>query len=501
MKSEVLRLENIYKHYNGHTVLNNISLVLYESEIHALIGENGAGKSSLMRITAGLETKDSGEIYLYGRKIAKNGPHLAKKNGISIIVQDSQLIPHLNVLENISLTSWQSLSPLPIINWKKTKDVILEIMERLNLPLDLHAKASELSFAEQKIVELIRALHQQAQILILDEITSPFTEIETKKIFRIIKSIKEKGTSVFFISHKISEVFSVADRATIIRDGSIIDSYAINQVQNKGSFIKNAIHEMVGDTLYNRYPKITTKAGYVSLSTKNLSTEYLDNINIKLHKSEIVGVTGLMGSGRTRLAETLFGLNPKYRGLIAVNNKPVVIKNPLDAIACKICYMPESHAESLFSNLSLSENLTLSNPRSVTESFLIDIPLEQKIMRDYIDRLGIKFTKEVEKVGNFSTGNKQKVLFAMGLNQHARIFLLDEPTKGLDIASKVEVYNIMNEIVLSGGSVLFISSDFKELLGMCDRIYVLKKGCIVTELNSEEMSEEHIIYYSSSQLV
>lgn len=499
MSSSLLSLRDVSKSYFQNQILDKVSLDIYNAEIHGVIGENGAGKTTLMKIIAGVEMPDSGELYLEGQRISIGSPFKAHEYGISIIFQEPCLIPNLNVLENISIGQWSTHkhSIIKLINWKETYSKATSLLNLLGINIDLHTKVSQLSLAEQKMVELARGLYEQSRILILDEATSSFTDSEIQKLFSILQKSKQLGLSILFISHRLHDVLKYSDRISILRDGKLIDTFHNSPSSNEHNR-NSIIRKMAGEELYNRYPKIKNNIGPIVLTMNHVSDgRFLKDVNLNLRKGEIIGISGLMGSGRSATAKTLFGLNADYSGEIIINNKKIDLHSPSVAIKNHLFYIPENYEDSLFQYLNFAENLSLSHMDGVVNKFAIDIVQERKNAQEYIDRLSIKPADPRGKTKYFSSGNKQKMLFSMALVKQTRIYVLDEPTKGLDTVSKVNIYNILNEIIMNGGSVIFISSDIKELMGMSDRIYVIANGITVAELSRKDINAQNLLLYAT----
>lgn len=495
MEKLLLEMRSISKSYNGYEVLRDINISLKHGEIHAILGENGAGKSVLMRILAGVEGCDSGEILIDGQPVSMDNPRKAQELGISIIFQDSQLVSSLNVIDNIFLGRWpiRTFKLLPIINWGRTFKDFERLLEDLEFEIDPHAKVSSLGAGQRKMVEVAKALCWQSRVLIIDEATAVLTDHETEKLFKILEKIKHMGVSIFFISHKINEVVKIADRVTVLRDGSLIDTS-----EAKDADMTSIVYKMAGREFVNRYPKINKEIGKEVLRVEHLGDNgILEDISFSMRQREILGLTGLVGSGRTAVARAIVGLNRLNKGKIFINGREQCIAGPADAIRNKIGFISENRNESLIYNFGIQENISISDMSSVATNYNIDLALEKRLTDHYIKQLGIKARDAGQRVKQLSGGNQQKVMIARSLLTCSRIFIFDEPTKGLDIPSKVETYNLMNEFILREGAILFISSDLEELIGMCDRILILNKGRIVGELSGKEMKETSIVFYAS----
>jgi ribose transport system ATP-binding protein len=495
--SVLLEIRGVSKSFFDNQVLKDICITLKHSEIHAVVGENGAGKSTLMKILAGVEKADSGEFILESNRVEIKTPSQAQSLGISTIFQDIQLIPSLSVVENIFVGRWplHSLPLIPVINWKKAIAEAQRIFKYLNFEIDLFMKTGDLSFGQQKMVEIAKALCWKAKLLILDEVSAALNEIETDNLFNVLRRSKAMGVGIFFISHQINEVLKIADTVTVLHNGQLIETNAVTKINSQ-----QIIQEMTGEDFVNRYPKMKRKIGPEVLRVSQLRDyRVLEDISFSIREGEIAGLTGLVGSGRTAVAKAIFGVNPLMAGKIYINNQEVMIKSPIDAIRHKIGFISEDRSEGLIFNMDMPSNITLAHLKGVIHHWILDLPLEKRITQDYVKRMGIKTTDITQKVGYLSGGNKQKVFIAKWLLSRAKIFIFDEPTKGLDVSSKVEVYNLINELILGGAAILLISSDLDELLGMSDRVLVMCRGKIVKELAGKDIREENIMYYYATE--
>lgn len=494
MEEYTLKVENLSKSYGAHLALSNISISIKPGEVHAVIGENGAGKSTLMKIIAGVERKTAGQFYMFGQQVSIETPLQAQTFGIGIILQDVKLVPSLSVMENIFMGRWIRYKRwLPIIDVKKQGEKAKELLKFLKFDIKLTEQVSKLGLGQQTMVEIVKALCWSSKLFILDEVTACLNDYETENVFNIIRRCKEMGISVFFISHKIDEVFKIADKITILRDGEIAQTF------DKENFnVKTAVMKMSGESFVNRYPKINQRIGKEVLRLCNIwDGVFLKDLSLSIKEREIVGLTGMVGSGRSSVAKAIFGINPIVSGKILINNKEVAIKSPLDAINNKIGYMSENRFDGLVPNFKLPENISLSTLKSVSNFFIIDKHLEKSIAKDYAKRFVINNGNISRKVETMSGGTQQKVMIAKWFLSSSKVFILDEPTKGLDIASKVELYNLMSKVVIKEASILLISSDLNEIIGMSDRVLVIYKGSVVKELTGKDITEANIMYYAS----
>ncbi|AGC67501.1 ribose import ATP-binding protein RbsA 2 [Thermoclostridium stercorarium subsp. stercorarium DSM 8532] len=490
-----LEMRNITKYFNGNKVLDKCSLSVNQGEVHALVGENGAGKSTLMKILAGLFTPDEGEILLNGKKVNITTPKQSQDLGIAMIYQEVRLFSDLSIAENIFINRQPLKSPkfLRLIDWNKVYSETTDYLKHFSLDIDPHTPVKNLSTGQQKFVEIIKALSQNANVIIMDEPTSALTEQEIDVLFDVIRTLKSIGKTVIYISHRIQEIKMIADRVTIIRDGKIIQTSDVKSVD-----INTIIKTMADREIEDRYPKLNIKPGPVVFSARNINFEgRISDVSFDVRKGEIFGITGLSGSGRRTLARVLFGIDGPYGGVIEINGKK--LKNITPKIAKKngLCFVTGiGTGEGLINNMEISKNITITDLLRVSRFGVIDSGREFNIARDYIKRLEIQ-ASEKENVDNLSGGMQKKVIFAKWLFANAKILIIDEPTAGIDISSKVDIYNIINELVLSGSSIIMISSDFSEIIGMCDRVAVMYNGRIQKILSRDECTQEKILYYAS----
>ncbi len=470
-------------------------MLVEKGQVHAIIGENGAGKSTLMKILAGLHMPDSGEIYIDNRQVSINNPKQAQELGISMIYQEIRLFPDLNIAENVFIRREpiKNHKYLRLIDWEKAYTETRKYLDSFGLKLNPKTLVNTLSVGQQKFVEIIKALSQKANILIMDEPTAALTEHEIDALFNVIRDLKKMGVTIIYISHRLEEISRIADAVTVIRDGEVVQTCSIDEVDMVG-----IVKVMVGKELEDRYPKLKVKMGREQLNVRDLSFKgRLSNINFSLHKGEILGITGLSGSGRRTLAKVLFGLEGPYEGCININGKPFKSMTPHIAKLNGLCYVTGIGTdEGLVSNAPITENITLANLKRVSKMGFLSNTGESEAARDLMERLEIK-SDEKEIVKNLSGGNQKKVIFAKWLFTNAKILMIEEPTAGIDIGSKVDIYNIINELVLSGASVIMISSDLSEIMGMCDRIIVMFNGEISRIFEKEEATQEKILYSAS----
>lgn len=498
----LLYTKNVSKAYNNIPVVKNLNLYLSKEEFLGVLGKNGSGKSTIVKIISGAIQADSGEIFINGQKVNIRNPIEAKKLGISVVYQELNLFEELSVAENIFLGEYPSLlnslfNSLGFIDLKDIYKKAKMLCEKYNYEIDVKRKVKHLGMGEKKIVEIIKALSQNANILIMDEPSTALSEKDVQKLFNILRRIKSEGISVIYITHNVDDIYLIADRVVVIDDGEINkNEKVINSQAN------DLIRSMAGKEIKERYPKLNVKKSSELLRVDKLNREgILTDISFSLYNGEILGLTGLIGSGRSSVARAIFGVDKRNSGDIYIKGKKAGIKSPKDAVMQGISYIPEDRVKSgVISGESIARNITIAHLQGVENEkirWMVSEAYEKKRVEVYSKRLAIKRNSINQKVEQLSGGNQQKVLIARWLFADANIFLFDEPTKGIDIATKVEVYNIMNELVREEKGILLISSDLSELLGMCDRILVMYKGSIVKEIMRNEASKELILSYAS----
>lgn len=490
-----LEMRNITKSFNDNIVLKNVNFFAEKGQVHALIGENGAGKSTLMKILAGLYSADSGEILINGSQVSINNPKQAQQIGIAMIYQEIRLFPDLNITENVFIRREpiKDLKLIRLIDWDKAYKETQKYLDSFGLNINPRALVKTLSVGQQKFVEIIKAISQNANIIIMDEPTAALTEHEIDLLFGVIKELRKLGVTIIYISHRLEEIKKIADKVTVLRDGEVIQTCDIDDVD-----INKIIKVMAGKELKDRYPKLKVKLGKEQLRVEKLGFQgRINNISFGVRKGEILGITGLSGSGRRTLAQVLIGINSPYEGLIYINGKAFKSITPNIARMNGLCYVTGIGTdEGLISNAPISANITISNLKRISKMGFINNEIEANSSKDLIDRLEIS-ASEKEIVKNLSGGKQKKVIFARWLFTNSKILIIDEPTAGIDIGSKVDIYNIINELVMSGASIIMISSDLSEVMGMCDRIIVMYNGEISKIFDREEATEEKLLYYAS----
>lgn len=497
MNENIVEMRGINKQFNSIPVLKDVTFSVKRGEVHSLYGENGAGKSVLMKLLSGVLKPDSGEIYVSGCKVDFNDPRDAQNLGIVTIHQEQNLFSDLAVAENMFISNLSLVTNIfNTINRKKMLEKSSEILKSLNFDIDPRRMVKDLSAGERQMVEIAKALVHESSLIIMDEPTNSLTEVEIENLFKIIRNIKSKGISVIFISHRIDELMKITDTVTIIRDGEVIITDTIKNI-GRGSLISLS----AGKDLKERYPKLPIQKGRLLFKVSGLSTNRkINNISFEIHKGEILGIAGLVGSGRTAVARAIFGVDKLVTGSIYLNGTRLDIRSPRDAIKAGIGYVSEERlSESLIGDFNISENITLSNIKAILNKGFLSQSKEMDIGRIFIKKLVVKTPFAEQKVKNLSGGNQQKVVISKWLFKESKLLIFDEPTYGLDTGSKVEVYNIMNEIVRNNSAIILISSDLSELIGMSDRILIMCDGSINGELSRSEFTPEKVLSFAAGE--
>ncbi len=485
-----LEMRNIRKSYPGVEALKGVHLNVEAGEVHALVGENGAGKSTLMKILAGAETMDSGEIRLDGRPVTVSDPIRAQQLGIRMIYQEFNLVPQLSVAENIFLGREPVHRKTGFVSWKKMHREAEKILKKLNVSLDVRLPVSVLSVAGQQMVEIARALSQNAKLIVMDEPSATLTDHELTNLFRTIRELSASGVAVIYISHRLEEIFQICQRVTVLRDGSWIATEPLKNLDRE-----RIVQMMVGREIGQEFPKGKAPRGEVLLELKDVhSGQRLKNISLKVHAGEVVGIAGLVGSGRTELAKTILGLYPVDSGEMLWGGKPRQIRSPREAVETGIALIPEDRKrEGLVLALSVRQNATLSSLKKFLRWGVIRRRKETQSVSKVIRDLRIKTPSPEQQVRYLSGGNQQKVVLAKGLLTDSRLLIFDEPTRGIDVGAKQEIYHLMNRLAKDGMGIVMISSELPEVLGMSDRILVMHEGSIQGELTREEATQEKIM--------
>ena len=475
--------------------LNSVDFSVDHGEIHALVGENGAGKSTLMKILTGALTSDSGQISLDDQEVQIKNPGDAQGLGISMIHQELSLIPYLTVGQNIFLGREPRARVGAFIDWPELYQQAQVLLDRLNVNVDSRASVQDLSIAQRQMVEVAKALSFNADLIAMDEPTSSLTDRETEILFQVMGSFKEQGISIIFISHRLEEVFEIADRITVLRDGEAIGTAPVADLD-----VDQVVKMMVGRELGELYPKDDIEQLGVVLEASDLEDgRELRPVSVTLKRGEILGIAGLAGAGRTALAETLFGVRSAVKGQIKIGGKPVRIQHPGQAIRLGLGFVPEDRKlQGLFMNMAVRENVVISALPEVSRFSFVNFSQAEKLAREYIEKLKIRTPSVKQLVRNLSGGNQQKVIIARWLTLNPHILILDEPTRGIDIGTKAEIHALMNQLAKQGVAVMMVSSDLPEVLGVSDRILVMRAGRIVAEFTRQEATQDNIMHAATA---
>ncbi len=489
MKKPILEMKGISKEFPGVKALDNVDIKVFEGEVLALLGENGAGKSTLMKIMSGVYSKNAGEILWEGKPLSIKDTKHAQDIGIAIIHQELNLIPHLSIAENIFIGR-EPITRFGNIDWKKMNESAGSLLKKLNINKDPKELLGNLSMGQRQMVEIAKALSLNASIIIMDEPTDALTDKETKSLFKVINELKAENKAIIYISHRLGEIFEVCDRVSVLRDGKYVGEESVAHIDEDG-----LIEMMVGRKLSEQFPRVEVEKGETVLKISCLKNKYVKDVSFEVGKGEIVGIAGLMGAGRTELGKTIFGYIKRDQGDIYVNGEKISIKSPSDALRHGIAYVSEDRKnEGLVLGLSVRDNMSLSSLDELKGFLLnIDKKIEEELVKDYVDKLNIKTPGIKQQVKNLSGGNQQKVSIAKCLMTKPNILILDEPTRGVDVGAKKEIYELINLFKKDGMSIIMISSEMPEIMGMSDRILVLHDGKITGEFSREEATQDGIM--------
>jgi len=486
----LLEANGIQKSYDGVKALTSVSLDLRAGEVHALIGENGAGKSTLIKVFTGAVQPDGGEIRLHGDRVDNNNPARAHRLGISAIYQQPALFPHLSVAENIAIATgdeklWRR------VDWPTRVARAEHLLQHIGATISPDALVSSLSMVERQLVEIAKALAVEASVLIMDEPTASLGQQDTRNLFRIVRELRARGKGILYISHRLEELFEIADRVTVLRDGNNVGTRQIREVTPE-----ELIRMMVGRELETLYPKLDVPPGEVALELRGVCCEPFEirNVNLAIRHGEIVGLAGLVGSGRTQLAEALFGLTPISQGNIYIEGKGVQIRSPRDALQAGLAYVPEDRRHhGVILEMPISSNVTLASLNHFAKHGMLQRRAERSVAQWWKDRLRFNAPSVETLTKNLSGGNQQKVALARWLITQPKILILDEPTQGIDVHAKSEIYHLMGTLAEKGVAILLISSEMSEILTLSDRIAVMAKGEIVSTLGQKDANPDEIL--------
>ncbi|MBU3570894.1 sugar ABC transporter ATP-binding protein [Priestia aryabhattai] len=488
-----IAMRGIHKAFGANRVLRGVDFELHEGEVHALMGENGAGKSTLMNILTGLHKKDEGQILIDGKETYFQNPKEAEQNGITFIHQELNVWPEMTVLENLFIGK-ELKTPLGFLKTKEMKALAKKQFEKLAVTIPLDQEAGLCSVGQQQMIEIAKALMTNAKVIIMDEPTAALTEREIQKLFDVINALRKQGVSIVYISHRMEEIFAICDSITVMRDGQTVDKKPIPETS-----FDDVVRKMVGRELTDRFPARTSPKGDVVFEAKGLERKAVfQDVHFSVRSGEIVGVAGLMGAGRTEIMRAIFGLDPLEKGEIILNGKRVSITKPDQAIKLGLGFITEDRkTEGLVLDFSIRENIALPSLFSFSPKGFIEQKSEQQFVDLLIKRLTIKTESSETSAGNLSGGNQQKVVIAKWIGIGPKVLILDEPTRGVDVGAKREIYQLMNELTDRGVAIIMVSSELPEVLGMSDRILVVHEGKITGELTSEEATQEKIMTFAT----
>lgn len=490
----LLEMKGVNKSFPGVKALQNVSLQLKAGEVHALLGENGAGKSTLIKVLGGIYHAEEGEIYIEGKKVEINGVTDARAAGISIVHQELVLVPYMTVAENIFLG--RELGTSMNVNHQKMKEEAQALLDAYEMNIQADMLVEKLTIAQQQMVEIVKAISFNSKILVLDEPTSSISDKEVGFLFNTIRTLTKKGVGIIYISHKMSELDEICDRVTVMRDGQTVGTKVVKETTTDA-----LIAMMVGRELTNYYTRDYLEPGEVVLKCEHISDgKMARDASFELRKGEIIGFAGLVGAGRSETMKAIFGLAPKMTGDVYVKGQKVKITSPIEALKHGIALVPESRkTEGLYKVQSVKFNSTIQVLGQFIKNLMVNSKKEEEITQKYIDLMATKTPSQDQIIGNLSGGNQQKVMIGRWLATDPEILILDEPTRGVDVGAKAEIYSIMNDLVKKGMSIIMISSELPEILGMSDRIYVMSEGVVTGCLSHEEADQEKIMQLAATR--
>ena len=489
-RTPLLDARDITKSYAGVRALSGVSFDLYEGEVHAIVGENGAGKSTLIKVMTGAVAADSGILSVAGQPVATMSPAASRALGIAAIYQQPALFPHLTVAENVAFAletgaAWRR------IDWSRRRREARDLLQRVGAGIDADRLVDSLSMPEQQLVEIAKAIGSAARVLIMDEPTASLSGTEVERLFEVVARLRSEQVGIVYISHRLEEILSIADRVTVLRDGSTVGTYARESLQSA-----TLINLMIGRELSAIFPKRAVAFGDVALELRRVTCRSagVQDVSLEVRSGEIVGLAGLVGSGRTELAQTVFGLMPPDSGEVLVHGRPVDVRSPAGAIDAGIGYLPEDRKQhGVVPEMAVDQNVSLASLSAVARGGLIDRATERDQAERYVGQLRIKTASVSAEVESLSGGNQQKVALARWLATSPKVLILDEPTQGVDVGSKSEIHALMQELAERGLAVLMISSELPEILGMSDRIAVMRGGTIAGVMAREEATQERVL--------
>jgi rhamnose transport system ATP-binding protein len=489
-----LQVKSINKSFPGVKVLEDVHFELLPGEIHALMGENGAGKSTLIKIIGGVYQSDgNGEILIDGERVFIKTPLDAQALGIAVVHQHVNSFPDLSVAENIFMGHEKTSARLKVIDWGAMNRMAAELLEQLDASFDSRIQMGNLSIAQQQIVEIAKALSTNARIIIMDEPTAALSNHESEDLYNIMRNLKQRGVSIIFISHRFEDMYTIADRVTVMRDGRYVNTWKVSEIDDS-----TMVMAMVGREIVQFFPKRETKPGEEIFRVKGLSrTGFFKDISFNLRKGEILALTGLVGSGRTEVCEAIFGITPYDTGTITLDGRTLNHSSPAESLKAGIGYLPEDrHKQGLVLPWEIAKNISLTSLDKFAKGGWLNVKKENKVAKDLGEKLGVRAQSVHDRVFTLSGGNQQKVIVAKLLNLDMKVIILDEPTKGVDVGAKFSIYEIMNELAAQGYGIIMVSSEMPEVLGMSDRVVVMKEGRVMAALETKGLTQEAILRYA-----
>ena len=488
----ILEMKGIYKAFPGIVAVDHVDLELEKGEVLALIGENGAGKSTLIKILSGAYTADDGVISVDGREYRSYNTREAIDLGIGIVYQELNYLGAMSIAENLFIGRVPTKGRLKKVDYKKLYADAKAVMEQFGLGhRDPMMEVDQLSVAEKQLVEIARAFTRDVKILVMDKPTSALNDVETENLFKLVKGMKERGVSIIYISHRLSEIFEIADNAMVMRDGKKVARVSVAQTNTD-----ELVAYMVGREIKDMYPKRVTRAGRDILRVQNLCTDFLKGVSFSVREGEVVGLFGLMGAGRTEVAECIVGCR-KYTGEMEIDGKAYDPRSPLDSLRNGVAYVPaERKSEGVCLISPVRDNVTIANLKKFAPRGIMHLKQERQIAQEWVGKLGVKTPSIMTEIDSLSGGNQQKVVVAKGLNTEPKLMILNEPTRGIDVGAKVEIYNLINDLCADNKAVVMISSELPEIMSMADRIVVLHEGMVTAQIDKAEFSQELLLKYA-----
>ena len=492
--SELLKAEHISKHYSGTMALQDVSLTVRSGEVHGLMGENGAGKSTLGKILAGAVQADAGSVLWEGQAVRIGSPQDAQRLGIGIVFQELDLFPNLSVAENIVIGNKQ-LDRSPFVNWSKLREICEPLLDSTGLRVSPRQKVRELRIGEMQLVSIARALSFKAKLIVMDEATSSLAEDSVQRLFEVLRGLRDRGVSIIYVTHKMNEIRNIADRVTVLRDGKYVDTRDVEDTP-----LPEIIRMMVGRELSERPPRRRSQTGDAILQVAHLTSDKIRDVSFDLHRGEILGVAGLMGAGRSELGAALFGLDRMRSGTIQLAARAYEPRSPRNAMEAKFGLLPEDRKlEGLMLAMSIRDNTTMASLRQYRRFGFLSSSKQADAARPALHRMRLRARSDQAPVGTLSGGNQQKVLFAKWLLIGPQVLFLDDPTRGIDLPAKQDIYDLMDDLAREGKGILFVSSELPELLANCDRILVMCEGRLGGIVDARSSSQEQIMQLAMGQ--